>query len=52
MQRLEVSCVARRIYTSLGAKGLISHTTSGGKYLRQNLTVRKIKLRGKADSST
>ena len=23
MQRLEVSCAARRIYTSLGAKGLI-----------------------------
>ena len=28
MQRLEVSCAVRRVYTSLGAKGLISHIVS------------------------
>ena len=27
MQRLEISCAVRRVYTSLGAKGLICHST-------------------------
>ena len=31
MQRLEVSCAIRRIYTSLGAKGLSENELKAGK---------------------
>ena len=34
MQRLEVSCAVRRIYTSLGARGLIKNTVLSTEYLQ------------------
>ena len=43
MQRLEVSCAVRHIYTSLGAKGLIS-ILSSDYFLKESFFVLKTVL--------